>query len=147
LDHYLIYRNGIFLKSVSPTATVDNSASSGAQYTYSVAAIDKAGNVSGSVANNITVTAGCISVIPASIEVDADATNGMFTVDTTGCSWSASVSPTNNTWVSMPTTSGSTDANLTFSISANPDTTDRTGTIIVQNTAYRITQHGKKTSV
>src|SRR5262249_5474419 len=122
MDHYLVYRNGIFLKSATATAAaaVDNAASPGAQYTYSVAAVDKAGNVSGTVANNVTVTAGCVSVVPASIEVDADPTNGTFVVDTTGCSWSASVSPTNSSWVSMPTTSGSTDANLSYSIAANP---------------------------
>ena len=140
LDRYLIYRDGIYLKSepANITHSTDRSVTSGVQYTYSVAAIDKAGNVSQKISDSVSACS--ISLQPVSTITGSGATSGSFFVNASGCSWSASV-PTESSWIQLQgPASGNGSATINYFVTANPGLTDRVGTIQVQNRTYTITQ-------
>ncbi len=143
LDRYLIYRDGVFLKSEPGGIlnSLDGSASPGRQYTYSVAAIDQAGNVSARVSSSVDL---CVFLQPSNTTIGPDATNNSFVVNASGCSWNASV-PLASTWIQLQgATTGNGTATINYSVASNPDLTDRTGTVVVENNAYTITQKGRK---
>jgi len=146
LDRYLIYRDGTYLKSAPANVTnsVDLSIPPGGQHTYSVAAIDKAGNVSQKASDSVSI---CIFLEPSSAIAGPEATNGSFVVDATGCSWSASV-PGDSSWIQLTSaTSGSGTAAINYAVAANPEITDRVGTVLVQNRNYTVTQKGRKCTI
>jgi len=68
--------------------------------------------------------------------------NGTLAVTTTsGCAWTA---VSNATWITITGgASGSGNGTVRYSITANPDKTDRTGTLTVAGRTIRITQAGR----
>jgi fibronectin type 3 domain-containing protein len=145
LARYLIYRDGTYLKSepANVTNSADFSISPGEQYTYSVAAIDKAGNVSQKATDTVNT---CIFLEPSAAITGPEATNGSFVVDAINCSWSASVSG-ESSWIQLQgATSGTGTADINYSVASNPELTDRVGTVLVQNKTYTLTQKGRQCS-
>src|SRR5207302_424881 len=86
LNGYNIYRGGVFLKQVlaPATSTSDTSVAPSTTYSYTIKAIDKAGNSSAaSSAVNVTTSAAVIanySLSPSSASCAASGTNGSVSV-------------------------------------------------------------------
>jgi fibronectin type 3 domain-containing protein len=143
LDRYLIYRDGTYLKSepANVTSATDRSVASGVQYTYSVAAIDKAGNVSLKVSDSVSTWGGTCtySLSPTDSSISAAATSGSFFVNAdSGCVWSAS---TTNNWLHT-TTSAAGNGAVNYTVDSNSSSSSRVGTITVAGRGYIVIQAG-----
>src|SRR5262249_50734763 len=115
--------------------------SAGAQYNYSVTAIDRAGNVSPAASGSVNT---CLFLQPPGTTAGPDGTNSTFVVDALCGAWTASVDPT-NAWIQvLGPTSGSGSAQISYSVQPNPDVTDRSGSILVKNKTYAVMQKGRK---
>ena len=83
-----------------------------------------------------------LTLSPTSASVAAGATSGTFSVNVpTGCQWA----PTNNapSWVIITDAgSGNGGDTIGYSVAANPSSTPRTGTIVIQGQTFTITQAG-----
>jgi hypothetical protein len=83
-----------------------------------------------------------LTLSPTSASVAAGATTGTFSVSVpTGCTWS----PTNNapSWITITDAgSGNGSDSVGYSVAANPSSTPRSGTIVIQGQTFTITQGG-----
>ena len=81
------------------------------------------------------------SISPASSSISAAAATGNFNVTAqTGCAWTAAASAQ---WITVTSgASGSGNGPVGFSVTANPNTTSRTGNISVGGQTYSIIQAG-----
>ena len=143
LDRYLIYRDGAFLKSrpVTSTSATDTTAVPETQYTYSVAAIDKAGNRSGLTSGSILVRRPCNYDLSSYwTSFDAWGGGGNLSVLAVGedCSWAASPAAG---WIHS-TSAGNGNGNVSFQVDANPSAIDRAGILYIAGKIFTINQTG-----
>ena len=85
----------------------------------------------------------CSYTLSPSIQgFNSNAVSGSFNVASpSGCAWSASVS--DSSWISLTGGgSGNSNGSVSFSISANPTSNVRTGTILVAGQSFTIVQNG-----
>lgn len=93
---------------------------------------------------NNTLSVSCsYSISPASRTHGAGAEeNGFNAVTADGCAWTAN---TSDAWITVKTANGSGNGTVSYSVSANPGTTERKGTITIQGQSFSITQSAKTT--
>ncbi len=149
LAGYLIYRDNVFLKQVAAqtTSTSDASVGESAAYSYTVAALDNAGNLSAASAPAGVTTPSCTQTPPScayslsssSASYDSASSPGSVNVSAgTGCAWTAS---TADNWL-HPAGNGNGNGTLNYSVDANGSTSSRSGTITVADQTLTVNQTG-----
>jgi hypothetical protein len=119
------------------TAFTDSLANTNSTYFYRVAAFNAFGSSDDS---SVAILGSCAYVLDyTGTNVGAAACSGSFGVNgTLGCPWTAQVS-NGSDWI-QTSSSGICPGVVTFTVSANPMTAPRTGTIAVQGQVFTITQ-------
>ena len=139
---YNVYRGGVFLTQVLPPATTtsDTSVSPSTTYSYTVKAIDVAGNSSASstAANVTTLVAANYSLSPANASYASSGGSGSVSVTGGTGSWSVS-NP--NTWITITSgSSGTGNGTVNYTVSANTTTGQRSGNITIAGQTFALTQ-------
>ncbi len=142
---YKIYRNGTLFKQVlaPATATSDVGLAALTRYTYTILAIDKAGNKSAQSAGVSATTPDCCtySIAPFAASIGAEGGTGAIDVTTaTSCSWAATSSAA---WLSV--SSGGTitgNGSVDWSATVNNTTNARTGLISLGGQTFTVIQAG-----
>jgi hypothetical protein len=96
-------------------------------------------NIGGQVFTVTQAAASCTyTVTPTSLSVPALGLTSALTVGTAaGCSWAPSGVPS---WISMSTATRTGSGQLAYTISANPGTEARTGTVTINGVTVTVTQ-------
>jgi hypothetical protein len=142
LDRYVIYRDGVFLKSepASAAQSTDTTVIAENTYTYGIAAVDKSGNLSSLTSNSVLMRKPCNYAIGSSTaSFDSNGGSGSLSVTTgNNCSWAAAPS---DIWIHS-SSSGSGNGTISFTVDANDSVSPRSGTITVGGKIFSISQSG-----
>jgi hypothetical protein len=131
------------------TVTSGASGSGNGTVGYSVTANTTTSQRSGSVTIGgrtftITQDAAACTYTVSPVNATLSSVAGSATVNVTsanGCAWTAS---TSTSWITVTGgSSGSGNGQVTYSVTANPNTTDRTGTITIAGQTFTVTQTGR----
>ena len=148
-SEYLIYRGGAFLKSVPHTSgvatfsTSDTNVSGLSDYSYQIAAMDRAGNVSvRSTAVSVRPPAcPCNYAFSPAVTPRFDAVGGTAVLAVSvgsNCTWTAT---SGQSWIHTAS-SGSGNGAVNYSVDANSSTSLRTGTLSVGGQTFTVNQAG-----
>ena len=91
----------------------------------------------------LQVTATCtysLSSSSYSFPSSAAGSNSVSLTTQSGCPWTAS---SNNSWITITSsTTGTGSSTINYSVTSNPNTTQRTGTLTIQGNTFTVTQPG-----
>ena len=144
---YKVYRSTssggskTYLGSTSSTTYNDTSASVGTTYYYWVKASNSYGE-SGFSSYNTGYRKSCTySISPTSKNFNSAGGSGTVSVNTqSGCSWTA---VSNTGWITIASgSSGTGNGTVSYSVSENTSTSQRTGTMTIAGKTFTVTQEG-----
>jgi len=144
LAGYHVYQDGVHAVATADTSISITGLVPSTSYCFSVAAYDNAGNSSPESAQTCANTAvpSCNYVLSAS-SASVSAAGGSGSVNVTasaGCSWAALSS---YSWITITSgSSGTGSGTVSYSVTANPSTSLRIGTLIIAGQTFHVVQFG-----